>query len=467
MRYDICGYSAAAIGRLCASEGMNPYEMRAAVAATSATGTAPPLGYFTTIWKNVRVGKALPLPRGVPADLLKRLLSHRACQSRLGPDSFGGKPPTKGAPSVPIAGSWREGGQHLLGALADFEAALASLKERQDLILDAMSAKKRILGLPNVVGVGVGLASGGTQDRAEAQVLPWVLVSKKLPLHQLSKGKRIPRRTVIAGERHQIRVVEVDEPSKDCTLGVADTQLQTHDPIPPDVQFGALEYDGTWHGEFTGGAYVRLATDRMARPSLFLLTARHAIDPPGSGGLFIQHPVGGPLVGGHVHSSVDFDAAVAEIFRESPPTHCFGPIQGPIPALPGMRVKKSGVGTGVTGGIVRAVVITAAGGRIVAIDNQQRVQPRAPFGGPGDSGSLCLLGSPTNALDFGFTINGLIDTIAGGFGPAYSQRLVRFFLSSFMINRAVSLYVGRSAANRIARSLPIAEVLADLGVVIV
>jgi hypothetical protein len=131
--------------------------------------------------------------------------------------------------------------------------------------------------------------------------------------------------------------------------------------------------------------------------------------------------------------------------------HCLNTKQkAPIPPLVGMKVMKSGAGTGVTGSVVVAVNI----GMDTYIDNDAAVPPSIPalpyvFCAHGDSGSVAWLGTPpdprdatVNPLDLGKPIEDAIAPVvnleAPADRPAKKQALLEDYRGrAVMLMRAV------------------------------
>jgi hypothetical protein len=348
-------------------------------------------------------------------------------------------------------------------APAQFEAA----KRDQEAILNALrSTKLNLLKKANVVGVGVGYHY--RKGRRTEEMGPIVYVSQKLPRAKLKAEDVIPEFVVIdgSGKKRRVDVIETGPVIPTCEFGVPDTQHAEFDPTPPGVAVSALDPTTlAINTRGSGGAIVQPVQGQ----AMFLLTCDHVVPQ----GQTLGQPWKSRAIGGHVASAASFDASICEINNPDVNLHCFGPVRGPVPALVGLGVKKSGARTGVTSSVVIAnAAFAGIPGTTVVIDNEAQIPPSvggafiSNYVGPGDSGSMTVVGNPANAADFGPTGNALIDAIVA-LVPAPSRPLIRQFLTFRLTNAAVSLNFAIRANGpggvppRLALGHPIQAVLDD------
>lgn len=195
------------------------------------------------------------------------------------------------------------------------------------------------------------------------------------------------------------------------------------------------------------------------------------------GPLDLGQPWRNRRVGGHLVSSQIRDAALCEIADPDPKSRCFGVIRPPVPPIVGMKVKKSGAGTGVIGSEITGVAQVREDPASPFVDvvemafTGRKVRPVGfQFLSGGDSGSLALLGNYLEPTDFGDRINEAIDRFSRIFGGAF-RRLILLVARLRLTNAAVALLYATApfgpAGDTAAIGYPMQDVLDDFGVVIV
>lgn len=270
--------------------------------------------------------------------------------------------------------------------------------------------EKKLLALPNIVGVGIGLKEvGGVQTQDKAII---VLVKKKLPLDQLPKEQQIQPSInglitdiIEVGEFQAQSIKDFLEQLLDILVDVQRTSRVR--PAVPGVSIG--------HYRVSAGTFGAVVYDkRTGEP--FILSNNHVLANSSNGrdgrariGDSIYQP--GVADGGTSTNKVlaklvryqtldDFprenevDCALARpIKREdiAPEILEIGLVSGITEPVVGMTVKKSGRTTGLTEGQIRAINVTTqvnyGQGRILRFKNQI-FTTRMSEGG--DSGSLVV-----------------------------------------------------------------------------
>lgn len=267
----------------------------------------------------------------------------------------------------------------------------------------AAQHKQFLLGLENVVGVGVGYKEKRSSATTEQSVV--VCVKRKIKEVELPKGQQIPKRL----GRIATDVVEVGEIN---AYQQAVNRRQRLRPAQPGVSIG--------HGEITCGTFGALVRDNSTRQSL-ILSNNHILanltnseDGRANIGDVILQP--GPGDGGiNPHDQIATLYRYQPVFYENSITNQVDAAvalpndrqmvdgkllglttrpRGTIAPEVGMRVYKSGAATGVTTGRVRIVDLTVrisyGYGKTAIFENQILTSKMA---GPGDSGALLVDGS--------------------------------------------------------------------------
>lgn len=269
--------------------------------------------------------------------------------------------------------------------------------------------EKKLLALPNIVGVGIGLKEvGGVQTQDQAII---VLVKKKLPLDQLPQEQRVQpsinglKTDIIeVGEFQAQGVREFLEQLYGILVDVQRTSRIR--PAVPGVSIG--------HYRVSAGTFGAVVYDnRTGEP--FILSNNHVLANSSNGrdgrarmGDSIYQP--GPADGGTSPNNVlaqlvrystldesrenEVDCALARPIRKediAPEILEIGSVSGITEPVVGMTVKKSGRTTGLTEGQIRAINVTTqvnyGQGRILRFKNQI-FTTRMSEGG--DSGSLVV-----------------------------------------------------------------------------
>lgn len=310
-------------------------------------------------------------------------------------------------------------------------------------VLDALQRHPRkIMDLPNVLGVGFGFLPG--EDAITAAPSPTVYVTKKVPLANLPPKARIPDRIAIGKRRMPIRVVPIGGVEPLCNPGDRTQQRAAHNPYEPGCVIADLVPPANVAAQIgTGGCGVRKAGDPTA--PVYLLTCAHVIPP--------NHNVGHPrnaVIGTWLATAGGgLDACICEIQAMDPRIVCLGhPNQAMRPPL-GAIVKKSGAGTGVTvSRVVQVARMAGMAGTIVTIENSKPMLPPAtapnpvPYLAPSDSGSVSLLGLPW--FDLGPATDAKIQAAIAGLPQAAASQLL-WTLRARFFNAAVCLNFGQSA----------------------
>ncbi len=271
---------------------------------------------------------------------------------------------------------------------------------------------RNILRKKNVVGVGYGFRrKNGVFTDQEA---PTVYVKKKVALNRLKPADRIPRSITIRGKRHAIAVLEVGEMEELCAPGNPAAQRQLNDPYQPGCSIIGLQPPRNIPvTRGSGGCCVRRRGDPTS--PIWLLTNAHVINPNWN----VAHPRPNRVVGAWVATAGNnYDAVICEIRNAIIEIKCLGNPMMPVRPMLGMRVKKSGAGTGITSSrVVQIAAIPQSPGNTIVIDNTA-LEPAAPppnfqpYLDDADSGSVTVLGGIAQPDDFGPVVNLIVQIVA-------------------------------------------------------
>lgn len=323
-------------------------------------------------------------------------------------------------------------------------------REQQEVLAALEQDPRKIMAMPNVLGVAFGFLPGDDVESAKPTAI--VLVTEKVPLATLKPEERIPATVAVGARKVPIRVLAIGGIEPLCNPGDNRQHQAPHNPYEPGCVIADLiPPNNAVNGFGTGGCLVRAAANPAA--PVYLLTCAHVI----IAGHNVGHP-GQQAIGAWVANAAGgLDACICEIAAAVPKILCLGhPNRAMAPPL-GAIVKKSGATTGVTvSRVLQVGRVPGHNGKIISIDNCKPMLPPpvpqpTPYLAPGDSGSVSLLGWPW--FDLGPVTDAKLQNIAAGLPqPAATQLL--WMLRAQFFNAAVCLNYGQSAL-RAPNGLPL------------
>jgi hypothetical protein len=309
-------------------------------------------------------------------------------------------------------------------------------REQEDVLAALESDPRKITAMPNVLGVAFGFLPDDDVETAKPTAI--VMVTEKVPLATLKPEERVPANVLVGTRKVPIRVLAIGGIEPLCNPGDNGQHQAPHNPYEPGCVIADLiPPDNVIRDRGTGGCLVREAGDPTA--PVYLLTCAHVI----IAGHNVGHP-GKEVIGSWLANAAGgIDACICEVTAAVSKILCLGhPNRAMAPPL-GAIVKKSGATTGMTvGRVLHIGRVTGKTGTIVSIGNSNPILPQTgTYLGPGDSGSVSLLGWPW--FDLGPVTEAKLQKIAAGLPqPAATQLL--WMLRAQFFNAAVCLNFAQS-----------------------